>query len=162
AVILLDAVERSYPLIHPNWIFYRVFGDKISSIEEEERRLFYVAITRAKHALAIITETDRQSPYLADIHRHYYLHKAPWAALPPMPALDGEYVTISVWGAFLVKESLKKQGYRWNRQSVCWQKSVRRKGFSFEEFQRTRSWIRSTKKVEIHTEGGTLLHSIGN
>jgi DNA helicase-4 len=44
-VIVLDAVKRSYPLIHPNWVFLRVFGDSIDSIEDEERRLFYVATT---------------------------------------------------------------------------------------------------------------------
>jgi len=26
AVIVLDAVQRSYPLIHPHWVFPRIFG----------------------------------------------------------------------------------------------------------------------------------------
>ncbi len=42
AVIVLDADEGCYPLIHPNWVFLRVFGDTIERIEAEERRLFYV------------------------------------------------------------------------------------------------------------------------
>jgi DNA helicase-4 len=55
AVIVLDALDRSYPLIHPTWVFLRVFGDTIEALEEEERRLFYVATTRAAGSLAIVT-----------------------------------------------------------------------------------------------------------
>ena len=51
AVIVLDAVARSYPLLHPQWVFLRVFGDSLASVEAEERRLFYVAMTRAQHKL---------------------------------------------------------------------------------------------------------------
>ncbi|MGH8545903.1 MAG: UvrD-helicase domain-containing protein, partial [Gammaproteobacteria bacterium] len=43
AVIVLDANEGCYPLVHPNWVFLRVFGDSLERIEAEERRLFYVA-----------------------------------------------------------------------------------------------------------------------
>jgi len=34
----------------------------------EERRLFYVAVTRAKVALHILTEQGRESPFIADIY----------------------------------------------------------------------------------------------
>ena len=26
-VIILDAFERNYPLIHPEWVFFRIFGE---------------------------------------------------------------------------------------------------------------------------------------
>ena len=55
-VIVLDAVARSYPLIHPDWIFSRIIGDSPEKIIEEERRLFYVALTRAVERLVIITD----------------------------------------------------------------------------------------------------------
>ena len=48
AVIILDAIERRYPLIHPDWIFTQIFGSTVEAIIEEERRLFYVAATRSK------------------------------------------------------------------------------------------------------------------
>ena len=46
-VIVLDAVPQCYPLIHPDSIFTRIFGNTIERVTAEERRLFYVALTRA-------------------------------------------------------------------------------------------------------------------
>lgn len=66
-VIVLDAVPRCYPSLHPNLIFTRVFGDSIEQVIEEERRLFYVALTRAVEHLFIITETNNQSPFLEEL-----------------------------------------------------------------------------------------------
>ena len=39
-VIILDAVGRSYPLIHPDWVFTRILGDSVEDIIDEEMRLF--------------------------------------------------------------------------------------------------------------------------
>lgn len=67
AVVVLDALERRYPLIHPHRVFTRILGDSPARIEEEERRLLYVAMTRARDNLVLLTEAGRQSPWLADI-----------------------------------------------------------------------------------------------
>jgi len=66
-VIVLDAVMRSYPLIHPDWIFSRILGDTPERLVAEERRLFYVALTRAIERLIIITDRGFVSPFLQDI-----------------------------------------------------------------------------------------------
>ena len=63
---MLDAIDLRYPLLHPNWIFTRVFGDSIEHLTDEERRLFYVALTRAKEELYILTENNNPSPFLED------------------------------------------------------------------------------------------------
>lgn len=55
-VIVMDAVARSYPLIHPDWVFSRVLGDSLEKIICEERRLLYVAMTRAAEKLVITTD----------------------------------------------------------------------------------------------------------
>src|SRR5699024_4477064 len=62
AVIVLDALAGEYPLIHPSWVFLRVFGHSPEVIEAEERRLFYVAMTRASRSLALVTDANRPSP----------------------------------------------------------------------------------------------------
>lgn len=79
---MLDALERRYPLIRPHRAFTRILGDSPARIEEEERRLLYVAMTRARDNLVLLTETGRQSPWLADIEGRRPLPRVRWDALP--------------------------------------------------------------------------------
>ena len=66
-VIIVDAMSGFYPLIHPTWVFQRVFEDTIEKLVEEERRLFYVALSRAKDDLFILTTKGEESPFLSEI-----------------------------------------------------------------------------------------------
>jgi len=124
-VIVLDAIARSYPLIHPNWVFHRVFGDSIDRIEIEERRLFYVAITRAQESLALLTDTLGQSPYLEDIAADMSLRPLRWEDLTPVPSLDTPRLEIKVFDAYAVRNQLKNLKYRWDAEEKCWRSSGR-------------------------------------
>jgi len=83
-VIVLDAVPRCYPLIHPDLIFTRVFGDSIERGVDEERRLFYVALTRAVERLFILTETNNVSPFLEEIRSRKAVPSINWSNYPPL------------------------------------------------------------------------------
>lgn len=63
-VIILQACNGNFPLIHPDNHLFKIFGHTIKNVFDEERRLFYVAITRAKEKLYILTERDRESDFL--------------------------------------------------------------------------------------------------
>jgi DNA helicase-4 len=63
-VFILDATQRQFPKIHPDNLLFRPFGVKPKAVLDEERRLFYVAITRAEHRLYVLTEKGEESPYL--------------------------------------------------------------------------------------------------
>jgi DNA helicase IV len=90
-VILLDAIPRHYPLLHPDWIFTRVLGDSIEQMIAEERRLFYVALTRAIEQLVILTEGANRSPFLNDLEKHRRLPVLDWSSYLPT-----ESITIKV------------------------------------------------------------------
>jgi DNA helicase IV len=70
-VILAGAVEGTFPLIHAdNRLFAPFLAPGVDPREvalADERRLFYVALTRAKEKLWILTETGRMSPFLAEL-----------------------------------------------------------------------------------------------
>ncbi len=63
-VIILQAFNGNFPLIHPDNHLFEIFGHTIKDTFDEERRLFYVALTRAKEQLYILTEQDRESDFL--------------------------------------------------------------------------------------------------
>ncbi|MFT6905276.1 MAG: DNA helicase-4 [Oleiphilaceae bacterium] len=63
-VIILNALNRKFPIIHSDNELYRLLGISIDEVYAEEERLFYVAITRAKQSLYIVTEVDRESEFL--------------------------------------------------------------------------------------------------
>ncbi|MPZ49823.1 MAG: AAA family ATPase [Dehalococcoidia bacterium] len=159
AVIVLDAVERSYPLIHPNWVFQRVFGDSISQIEDEERRLFYVALTRAADSLALVTEKGRLSPYLQDIARSFQVPSLQWAALPPVPSLENERLEVRVFHAFNVMDQLKDLGYhfRVSGDDKYWSRAIPAENFSFDTLL-SQPWVKPGVGIQVYSEGGELLH----
>lgn len=161
AVILLDAIKSRYPLIHPNWVFHRVFGDNIHNIEQEERRLFYVALTRAKHDLVLLTEDGRQSPYLETIRRRAQLSDISWVSVPPAPSPDGPQIVIRVFDAFDVKDELKNQKYRFEGKAKCWHKAVPEEGFSIDALK-GQAWLRPGVRVEVYSENDELLFTVSS
>jgi DNA helicase-4 len=57
-VVVLEATNRCFPLIHPDSLLFEIFGVNLDEIIDEERRLFYVACSRAKSDLYLLYEED--------------------------------------------------------------------------------------------------------
>jgi DNA helicase-4 len=159
AVIIPDALDTSYPLIHPNWIFLRIFGDSLTQIHDDERRLFYVALTRAGNSLAILTERRRQSPFLDDIRRTIPISSLDWDKIPALPSLDSPRLEVRVYDAYKVKDQLKTLGYKPNfgTKPFYWSKAVIAEGFSFETLME-QPWAAGGVGIEVHSDSGELLH----
>jgi len=156
AVIVLDAIQGSYPLIHPSWVFLRVFGDTLDKLEREERRLFYVAVTRAAKSLCLVTESHRYSPYLRDIQQGVALETFSWATLPPAPSLSGPQVVVCVFDAFNVKDELSLSGFRYKPTLKCWSRSLPADIYSEEKLV-AKTWYRDRVQVEVRSDGGKVI-----
>lgn len=63
-VIVLNVLDKKFPILHPDNELFRLFGTSIDDVYMEEERLFYVAITRAKQSLYLLTEVGRESEFL--------------------------------------------------------------------------------------------------
>jgi DNA helicase-4 len=63
-VIVLEALARQFPKVHADNQLFGPFGVTTEDVLAEERRLFYVATTRAEHRLMLLTETGNESPYI--------------------------------------------------------------------------------------------------
>lgn len=165
-VIVLDAVAGSYPLIHPNWLFTRMFGDNPESISQEEQRLFYVALSRASEALIILSDSRKPSPFVQTIRQHVHLPILSWSEYAPLPTGQAGYYTVEVHNqrsrsgtaTFAIKDLLKASGYRWNSAAPkAWIKSFVAKTFRLEQLQ-AELWAQQADGVDvrIYSEQQTL------
>lgn len=137
-VIIMDLVKRSYPLVHPDWVFHRFFGTTLETIIEEERRLLYVALTRAEKDLFIITDTKESSPFFDNIRNSTFMNAIQWNTYPPF-VTEGQVRRVSVHiknfkydensGTFPIKDLLNASGYRWRSISKTWEKTFPMEGF---------------------------------
>lgn len=132
-VIVLDAFERSYPLIHPSWVFSRILGETEAEIVAESRRLMYVALSRAKHSLFVITETGRRSPFLDELERSEPMPVIDWQAFPSIMR-GKDWLVAKVSGSFQSLEplfgDLKADSYgyrdlRWDGRGQSWDRVYR-------------------------------------
>lgn len=150
-VIILDAVANSYPLIHPNWVFTRIFGQHSDEIIAEERRLFYVAMTRAVENLYIITERDRISPFLHNLR----IEKLVWNDYPPLVDIE-RYITIEIGNQLgrnsqptcTISHLLKSERYQWNSNRRVWYRNIPINNFSIKDILH-QSWRYQADGIEI-------------
>jgi DNA helicase-4 len=125
-VIILDI--ESFPLIHPDWIFTRIFGDSIDKIIDDDRRLLYVALTRAKEHLFIITDNLYKSEFAKELAQKFTFPTFDWD-LYPFVASEVRYITVKVsnqnsgvrsGGTFAIRQSLRSENYEWNGSKQYW------------------------------------------
>ena len=57
----------TFPLVHPDNRLFEIFGQTPQKVIAEERRLFYVSITRAAKKLYFLTEKQNESPFLNEL-----------------------------------------------------------------------------------------------
>mgnify|MGYP001441768034 FL=1 len=144
-VILIDAKNRRYPFIHPNWVFNQILGETQEKIINEERRLFYVALTRAENFLYIITEDGDETPFLNNIN----VKKINWEEYPPK-ALDNSLFVVKIGNqeeigtepTFQIREFLKANFYIWEPIGdwECWQKTTPVESFKISKIQ-DENWL---------------------
>lgn len=57
-IVIVGAEEGSYPLLHPDNELLEILGVTIEKVIDEERRLYYVATTRAEDKLFIVYDNE--------------------------------------------------------------------------------------------------------
>jgi DNA helicase-4 len=155
-VIILDLVARSYPLIHPNWAFSRILGESLQKIMEEERRLLYVALTRAADKLVLITEGKSKSPFLDELECKVLFAPVQWTDYPPVRGITTRLV-VKVGNqerrggapTFAIKDLLKASGYKWQSNAwPGWAKSFPAEGFR-TEILKSEVWSERADGIDV-------------
>lgn len=68
-VILLGINKNKFPIFSTSNNLFKVFGEDSEDFYEDEKRLYYVALTRAKESLYILYEMQNASPFISDVSR---------------------------------------------------------------------------------------------
>lgn len=68
-VILLDVNEGAFPVHNPNNDLFEIFGQNVLDCIDDEEKLFYVALTRAKHKLYITYDSRNRSEFVKFIEK---------------------------------------------------------------------------------------------
>ncbi len=158
-VVLLDVIERSFPLIHPDWVFMHILGDTVQKLIDDERRLFYVACTRASRRLILLTDSSRVSPFVKGIESH--CTQVQWDEYP-FASLGTNRWIVKIGNqpgrgaapTMLVKDQIKGDGFEYFSSSD-WKhwastQSIPEGGVeSLVEALRARTWAAAANGLEI-------------
>ena len=111
-VILL---ADNFPLLHPHRVIYEVFGDTEAAIKEDERRLLYVGITRAKQTLYFLTGIKERSDGL---EKSLKLDSGSWIQFPAVgthiESSDRRMIILQGWATSIFKEHLMVAGFKYS------------------------------------------------
>ena len=150
AVILLDVTDKCFPLIHPNWRFSRILGESIYEIIEAERRLFYVALTRAKCDLYLLTERGFESGFLNPIKDYAQITPIDWRDYPS--DLNSNLLSVEVAnqpGRGItptqdIRGLLKQAGFFWSPNQKVWSKNIEKTAYDSTQIQREEWYMKSS------------------
>jgi DNA helicase-4 len=121
-VLLADG----FPLLHPHRVIFEVFGDTEPELLEDERRLLYVGITRAKHTLYVLTGVkERKIQWANDLA----VSEGSWEQFPPVglhvEQSDRLAVVLSGTATKELKDQIKAAGFKgMGPPSWAWERLV--------------------------------------
>ncbi|MBD2186590.1 UvrD-helicase domain-containing protein [Pseudanabaena mucicola] len=159
AVIILDAYN--YPTIHPSSIFFRIFGDNENKLIADDRRLFYVALTRAKEELYLVVDSFKMSPFVAGLTSKMQLQELDWKDYPVV-TIETRFITVKVTNqqgrgknpTIAIKELLKSEGYKYNGTSISWNKVEPVQKFLADgsrlQYLSDRNWSSQANGIEVN------------
>ncbi len=151
-VILVDAVHRSYPLIHPSHIFFSVLGETVEKVISEEKRLLYVAMSRPTNALIILTEKENESPFLDGNLKYMLFQDKLDINRLEYPKEKGSYYIIEITkGTYNIRQYLAANQYIWDSMKKAWKKSFPVDAFTKERLLKE-PWVKYANDILIHVE----------
>lgn len=117
AIVILDALDVSFPLIHKDSRLMSLFGVDLGEILEEERRLFYVAVTRPKSTLYILTRSGHESRFITPFTKI----KGNWGQFKSAQVIGSRIICK---GGFSIKETLKEANFKFDSTNNAWTLSI--------------------------------------
>ena len=127
-VILLG--PENYPSIHPDAIFNTIFGDTLESNEADEKRLFYVGVTRARSQLFLLSDKENSVSCSSGTFLRLISDRSPYSINKLSARLVcGSRVIVRLAnvpgfladrGTYPIRDLLKRHGFKWSEDNKTW------------------------------------------
>jgi DNA helicase IV len=161
AIVIADALDVSFPLVHKDSRFMALFGVEIEELLEEERRLFYVAVTRAKSALYIMTRRGHESRFMQSIPAM----EASWDTFFADP-VSGARLFLTGRTSQQLNEELKRAKFRFDPIGKGWTiklpNDVSPESVKRDISQSSKPWVKLAveENLRVDLEVAGVLHPI--
>ena len=156
-IILIDALARRFPLLHPRLKFAKFSGLTEEAQINEDRRLFYVAVTRAKNQLFIITDANDATRFLSVASKIKPLMRFDLHSLPHLSS-ESPYILVVLSpidgfsGTYPIKQDIKESGYSWrssrSKAHQGWVKQIDKAKFNIKDL-RSEPWFAGAHGVLV-------------
>lgn len=158
-VIVADADKQSYPLIHPTAELFEIFGDSVASLTDADRRLFYVATTRAESSLCYLVTSEYPSSFLGTV----FAMSTPvnWRELPIAVTDADAQVEVRIYDGFDIRQRLKDEfGFKFDDSTKAWYAFRPANGFDFDHVRQDLSFV-GTRLIEVRDDTQRIVHRAG-
>jgi DNA helicase-4 len=116
-VVLIDGGPGMFPLIHPNWVFSRIFGANVDDIIRDEENLLYVAITRASSEAWVLLPDGEGSDFLPAVDSSQGHIMGKWSDAPPLSTYGKARIAAS---GYERRDEFKARGFVFDAETKQW------------------------------------------
>lgn len=165
-----------YPSIHPDAVFNTIFGDTLESNVADEKRLFYVGVTRARTKLFLLHDKPPENPFrqVPSTFLRLVTNKTSYDINRITARLVcGERVIVRLSnqpglaldsGTYPLKDQLKREKFKWSDEGKTWSRFLDPGSISSplecSQFLRQQSWINQADGVVASFAWGDQQHRI--
>ena len=163
AVILIDFKKKNYPFLHPKSFFNRIFGDSVQSVLMDEQRLLYVALTRAKEQLFLISDMANTPDALKKFSNNTsFINWDDYRFVGINDEASTAKVVSIVGNTFPIRSVLMSFGYKWvpgkHKSQKAWKQRIDFGSVNFKDYFTEKSWVKNADNIQIiiRSEDGSL------
>lgn len=165
-----------YPSIHPDAVFNTIFGDTLESNVADEKRLFYVGVTRARTKLFLLQEKPPANPFHcppATFLRRVTNKTAYDINQITARLVCGDRVIVRISntpkcpfnsGTYSIRDQLKREGFKWPGEGSTWSKFLDPGSISSplecSQYLSRQPWFKEADGVEACFAWGDQQHRI--
>ena len=143
--VILNVSKWCFPLIHRDWVYNRILGASIDSITDEEHRLLYVGLTRARKRLYLLSVSpDETSPFIDGSSIEKISERLDSSKVNDYSAPDGTVFVLVSGKTYPHVDDFHQWRFRFEPSMKSWLRTFPDRQ-SFDDFRKESPWLRNPR-----------------